>query len=120
MSSKFSSQFFQKSPLYGAYASGADAVFAVSDAPHFAKLQNDTLGGVLASDKKDPCQKLEDRYSSGVITKQRYMDGLKNCAKTSKKEKETTTLDGQVLSSITKDYSDLDNKNSYYYDYGEG
>jgi hypothetical protein len=68
---------------------GADAVFAVSDAPHFAKLQNDTLGGVLASDKKDPCQKLEDRYSSGVITKQRYMDGLKNCAKTSKKENRT-------------------------------
>jgi len=86
MSSKFSSPFFQKSPLYGAYTSGADAVFAVSDAPHFAKLQNDTLGGVLASDKKDPCQKLEDRYSSGVITKQRYMDGLQNCGKTSKKE----------------------------------
>ena len=84
MSSKFSSPFFQKSPLYGAYASGADAVFAVSDAPHFAKLQNDTLGGVLASDKKDPCQKLEDRYSSGVITKQRYMDGLKNCGKNEK------------------------------------
>ena len=86
MSSKFSSQFFQKTPLHGAYASGADAVFAVSDAPHFAKLQNDTLGGVLASDKKDPCQKLEDRYSSGVITKQRYMDGLKNCDKNNDKQ----------------------------------
>tara|TARA_R110001599_G_scaffold228316_1_gene427458 strand:+ start:547 stop:891 length:345 start_codon:yes stop_codon:yes gene_type:complete len=86
MSSKFSSPFFQKSPLYRAYTSGADAVFAVSDAPHFAKLQNDLLGGVLASDKKDPCQKLEDRYSSGVITKQRYMDGLKNCGKNNNKQ----------------------------------
>ena len=66
MSSKFSSPFFQKSPLYRAYTSGADAVFA--------------------SDKKDPCQKLEDRYSSGVITKQRYMDGLKNCGKNNNKQ----------------------------------
>ena len=68
------------SPLNGAYASGADAVFAVSDAPHFAKLQNDTLGGVLASDKKDPCQKLEERFSSGAISQERYEQGLKNCA----------------------------------------
>ena len=85
-SSKFSSPFFKKSPLHGAYTSGADAVFAVSDAPHFAKLQNDTLGGVLASDKKDPCQKLEERYSSGAIGKERYEQGLKNCA--SKEEEE--------------------------------
>jgi len=80
MSSKFSSPFFKKSPLQGAYTSGADAVFAVSDAPHFAKLQNDTLGGVLASDKKDPCQKLEERFSSGAISQERYKQGLKNCA----------------------------------------
>ena len=86
-SSKFSSPFFQKSPLHGAYASGADAVFAVSDAPHFAKLQNDTLGGVLASDKKDPCQKLEERYSSGAIGKERYEQGLKNCASKEEEEK---------------------------------
>ena len=83
MSSPFQKNFSAKSPmspLNGAYASGADAVFAVSDAPHFAKLQNDTLGGVLASDKKDPCQKLEERYSSGAISQERYEQGLKNCA----------------------------------------
>ena len=83
MSSPFQKNFSAKSPmspLNGAYASGADAVFAVSDAPHFAKLQNDTLGGVLASDKKDPCQKLEERFSSGAISQERYEQGLKNCA----------------------------------------
>ena len=83
MSSPFQKNFSAKSPmspLNGAYASGADAVFAVSDAPHFAKLQNDTLGGVLASDKKDPCQKLEERFSSGAIGRERYEQGLKNCA----------------------------------------
>ena len=83
MSSPFQKQFSSKnpmSPLNGAYASGADAVFAVSDAEHFAKLQNDILGGVLASDKKDPCQKLEERFSSGAIGRERYEQGLKNCA----------------------------------------
>ena len=92
MSSPFQKNFSAKSPmspLNGAYASGADAVFAVSDAPHFAKLQNDTLGGVLASDKKDPCQKLEERFSSGAISQERYEQGLKNCAsKEEEKEKE--------------------------------
>ena len=48
-SSKFSSPFFQKSPLLGAYRSGADAVFAVSDAEHFSKLQNDITAGTLAT-----------------------------------------------------------------------
>jgi|TARA_R110000744_G_scaffold41242_1_gene93309 hypothetical protein len=48
-SSKFSSPFFQKSPLYGAYSSGADAMVTVSDAPHYEKLQNDILGATLAA-----------------------------------------------------------------------
>ena len=48
-SSKFSSPFFKRSPLQGAYRSGADAVFAVSDAEHFSKLQNDITAGTLAT-----------------------------------------------------------------------
>ena len=115
MSSPFQKNFSAKSPmspLNGAYASGADAVFAVSDAPHFAKLQNDTLGGVLASDKKDPCQKLEERFSSGAISQERYEQGLKNCAsKEEEKEKENKGNDD--------DFASLSDKNSYYYDYDE-
>jgi hypothetical protein len=48
-SSKFSSPFFQKSPLLGAYTSGADAVFAPSDAEHFKDLSNKITGGSLAA-----------------------------------------------------------------------
>lgn len=48
-SSKFSSPFFQKSPLLGAYTSGADAVFAPSDAEHFKDLSNKITGGTLAA-----------------------------------------------------------------------
>ena len=48
MSSKFSSPFFKKSPLLGAYTSGADGMVTVSDAKYFAKLQSD-LG--VAADK---------------------------------------------------------------------
>jgi len=47
-SSKFSSPFFQKSPLLGAYGSGADGIVTVSDLPHYQKLQQDLVGGTLA------------------------------------------------------------------------
>ena len=52
MSSPFQKNFSAKSPmspLNGAYASGADGMVTVSDAPHYAKLQNDILGATLAS-----------------------------------------------------------------------
>ena len=48
-SSKFSSPFFQKSPLLGAYTSAADAVFAPSDAEHFKDLSDKITGGSLAA-----------------------------------------------------------------------
>ncbi len=47
-SSKFSSPFFKKSPLLGAYGSGADSIVTVSDLPHYQKLQQDLVGGTLA------------------------------------------------------------------------
>ena len=49
MSSKFSSPFFKKSPLLGAYSSGADGMVTVSDLPHYQKLQQDLVGGTLAA-----------------------------------------------------------------------
>ena len=48
-SSKFSSPFFKKSPLLGAYSSGADGMVTVSDLPHYQKLQQDILGGTMAA-----------------------------------------------------------------------
>ena len=57
MSSKFAIPFFQKSPLYGAYTSGADGMVTISDAPHYAKLQED-IGNAVSkayAKKNDPC-----------------------------------------------------------------
>jgi len=48
-SSKFSSPFFKKSPLQGAYSSGADSIVTVSDLPHYQKLQQDLVAGTLAT-----------------------------------------------------------------------
>jgi len=48
-SSKFSSPFFKKSPLQGAYSSGADGIVTVSDLPHYQKLQQDLVAGTLAT-----------------------------------------------------------------------
>jgi len=55
-SSKFSSPFFQKSPLNGAYTSGADAMVTVSDAPHYAKLQSD-IGAAVSKSLTKPVDK---------------------------------------------------------------
>ena len=50
-SSKFSSPFFQKSPLHGAYASGADGMVAQSDRAAFDKLTNDITSTTLTAMK---------------------------------------------------------------------
>ena len=108
-SSKFSSPFFKKSPLLGAYTSGADAVFAPSDAQHFSKLNDDLLGATMAAmnTKSSKCEELRTRWHNDKMTDKAYADASKDCAADSGTEPPI-------------DYSDLDNKNSYYYDYNEG
>ena len=63
MSSKFSSPFFKKSPLHGAYVSGADGRVTISDAQHFAKLQDDA-GGIVdkAYGKNNKCNQGAEYY----------------------------------------------------------
>ena len=59
MSSPFQEQFTSKSPLNGAYESGADSMVYVSNAPAFAKLQNQINASTkeamygLSKNKKD-------------------------------------------------------------------
>ena len=64
MSSPFQKQFSSKSPLHGAYSSGADGMVTVSDAGHFAKLQNDITGATLASmnPKVSKCEQGAEYY----------------------------------------------------------
>ena len=49
MSSKFSSPFFQKSPLLGAYSSGAGGMITISNAADIQKMQDGIVGGTLAA-----------------------------------------------------------------------
>tara|TARA_R110002126_G_scaffold229384_1_gene373743 strand:+ start:65 stop:502 length:438 start_codon:yes stop_codon:yes gene_type:complete len=56
MSSKFATPFFQKSPLQGAYTSGADAIVTTSVAPYFNKLQQD-IGTAVSKSLMKPVDK---------------------------------------------------------------
>jgi len=84
MSSPFQKNFSAKSPmspLNGAYASGADAMVTVSDAPHYAKLQNDILGATLASmeTKVSKCDSIRNNWHAGDMTDKAYADASKDC-----------------------------------------
>ena len=83
-SSKFSSPFFKKSPLLGAYTSGADAVFAPSDAKHFSKLNNDLLGATMAAmnPKSSKCEEIRTRWHNDKMSDKAYADASKNCIDT--------------------------------------
>jgi len=58
MSSKFSTPFMNKSPLHGAYTSGAGGMVYASNRDHFQKLQDDITSAVdkgLGLDGKSSC-----------------------------------------------------------------
>ena len=84
MSSPFQKQFSSKSPLHGAYSSGADGMVTVSDAGHFAKLQNDIKGATLAAmePKVSKCDSLRNNWHAGKMTDKAYADASKDCGKT--------------------------------------
>jgi len=84
MSSKFAIPFFQKSPLYGAYTSGADGRVTISDAQHFAKLQSDAAGIVDKAYTKDKCDDPNVvQYTENSV--------LKKCPKKTKPNPKTNT-----------------------------
>ena len=134
MSSPFQKQFSSKSPLHGAYASGADGMVTVSDAPHYAKLQNDTLGATLASmeTKVSKCESIRNSWHAGDITDKAYADASKDCGETKDKidlgEDKDFNENIPSLKKVTMlgsnenndNYNGLSDKNSYYYDYDEG
>ena len=96
MSSPFQKQFSAKSPittspLNGAYTSGADGRVAISDAPHFAKLQSDLVGAVDKAYAKNsnPC----DDPNTVQYTKDSV---LKKCPKKTSSDNETSTTSNKV------------------------
>ncbi len=58
MSSKFSTPFMNKSPLHGAYTSGADAQVYISNRQEIKDLQNKILSSTMSAlepKDKNPC-----------------------------------------------------------------
>ena len=100
-SSKFSSPFFKKSPLHGAYASGADGMVTVSDAEHFAKLQGDAAGIVDKAYTKDKCDDPNVvQYTENSV--------LKKCPK--KTSTSTSTASSNSIGTMPADLNALANK----------
>ena len=88
MSSPFQKQFSSKSPLHGAYSSGADAMVTVSDAGHFAKLQSDIKNATLTAmePKVSKCEALRNNWHADKMTDKAYADASKDCGKTKGKK----------------------------------
>ncbi len=84
MSSKFATPFFKKSPLQGAYTSGADAMVTTSVAPYFDKLQQDI--GDAVSKPVDKCAQLDERLATNKIGIDAYNKSKENCVEKEKKD----------------------------------
>ena len=99
-SSKFSSPFFQKSPLQGAYSSGADGMVTVSYDDVHQKFQDGVAANVAKSyaKKNDPCSDPNTvQYTENSV--------LKKCPKKTKPNPETNTT-----YTMPEDLEDIANK----------
>ena len=105
MSSPFQKQFSSKSPLHGAYSSGADGMVTVSDAGHFAKLQSDIKGATLAAmePKVSKCEALRNNWHADKMTDKAYADASKDCGETEGKDKNKLTKSDSDSTSDKKD-----------------
>lgn len=92
--SKFSSPFFKKSPLQGAYTSGAGGMVYVSNANAFQKLQDDILTGL--GPKQDTCSELLERRNNGTITQSAYEAASKDCGKEDKSTESVEVPDSET------------------------
>tara|TARA_R110000764_G_scaffold214979_1_gene301569 strand:+ start:582 stop:1037 length:456 start_codon:yes stop_codon:yes gene_type:complete len=102
-SSKFATPFFQKSPLYGAYTSGADGMVTVSDAEHFAKLQGDAAGIIDKAYSKDKCDDPNVvQYTENSV--------LKKCPKKTSTSTSTSTTSSNSIGTMPADLNALANK----------
>ena len=84
MSSKFSSPFFKKSPLYGAYSSGADGMVTVSYDDVHQKFQDGIARNVAKAyaPKANSCSNLEQKLADGTIKEGAYKVLSAKCSNT--------------------------------------
>ena len=73
-SSKFATPFFKKSPLHGAYSSGAGGMVPVSYADVHSKFQDDIAKNVAKTyaPKNNSCSNLDQKLADGKIKEGAY------------------------------------------------
>ena len=93
MSSKFSSPFFKKSPLLGAYSSGADGMVTVSYDDVHQKFQDGIANNVAKfyTKEKSPCDDLDQKLSENKITNAAHATLSKKCAEQNNKNEDSDT-----------------------------
>ena len=89
-SSRFSSPFFQKSPLQGAYSSGADGLYPISYDDVQQKFQSDIANNVAKAyaPKENACSNLDQKLSDGTLKEGAHKVLSEKCAKKNKPEEE--------------------------------
>ena len=92
MSSKFSSPFFKKSPLLGAYSSGADGMVTVSYDDVHQKFQDSIANNVAEAyaPKTNSCSNLEQKLADGTIKEGAYKVLSAKCAEKNKNKDSDT------------------------------
>jgi hypothetical protein len=104
MSSKFSSPFFQKSPLQGAYSAGADGMVTVSYADIHKDFQQGIADNVSKAyaKEKSPCDDLEQKLSENKITTTAYETLTKKCNKNKNQNQDLKNNVTQTLNNLPK------------------
>jgi hypothetical protein len=125
-SSKFSSPFFKKSPLQGAYSSGAGGMVTVSYDDVHQKFQDGIAANVAKAyaPKTNSCSNLEQKLSEGTIKEGAYKVLKAKCAEQSNDDKDSDNtgsfenvtgkkpFEGQMTS--LSDYKKSNKTNPYY------
>jgi hypothetical protein len=104
MSSKFSSPFFKKSPLQGAYSSGAGGMVTVSYDNVHQKFQDGIASNVAKAyaPKTNSCNNLEKKLADGTIKEGAYIILSAKCAKQNNKNEDLENNIIQPLDNLLK------------------
>lgn len=128
-SSKFAGPFFQKSPLQGAYSSGAGGMVTVSYDDVHQKFQDGIAANVdkAYAPKTNSCSNLEQKLSEGTIKEGAYKVLKAKCAEQSNNNEdsdntgsfENVTGDLPLENPMgLSDYKKSNKTNPYYYGKG--
>jgi hypothetical protein len=104
MSSKFSSPFFKKSPLQGAYSSGAGGMVTVSYDNVHQKFQDGIASNVAKAyaPKTNSCSNLEKKLADGTIKEGAYIILSAKCAEQNNKNEDLENNIIQPLDNLLK------------------